>query len=166
MNLMCSAGHTKCLVNVMLGHQQLDQIISKQSWRRFLSLSAPKNFVEKPRPVWGLRQVGLQLTVGKPGLRGCSLTTTEVSSRKWIPDSHLAWVPFGQSEKLSKTTKLILLDSLLQEVCIKSGLAGRSPVSSLRLSVCHVQSQSFFIQCYAFKGSVIYPGWSVYFSFE
>ena len=54
--------------------------------------------------------------------------------------------PFGQSEKLSKTTKLILLDSLLQEVCIKSGLAGRSPVSSLRLSVCSVQSQSFFIQ--------------------
>ena len=39
---------------------------------------------------------------------------------------------------LSKTTKLILLDSLLQEVCIKSGLAGRSPLSSLRLSVCLV----------------------------
>ena len=30
-------------------------------------------------------------------------------------------------ESLSKTTKLILLDSLLQEVCISSGLMGRSP---------------------------------------
>ena len=46
----------------------------------------------------------------------------------------------------SKTTKLILLDSLLQEVCIKSALAGRSPLSSLRLSVCLCQSQTFFIQ--------------------
>ena len=43
---------------------------------------------------------------------------------------------------LSKTTKLILLDSLLQEVCIESVLAGRSPMSSLGLSVCLVQSQS------------------------
>ena len=43
---------------------------------------------------------------------------------------------------MSKTTKLILLDSLLQEVCIKSVLAGRSPMSSLGLSVCLVQSQS------------------------
>ena len=40
---------------------------------------------------------------------------------------------------LSKTTKLILLDSLLQEVCIKSGLAGLTfefaQVESLSLSV-------------------------------
>ena len=50
------------------------------------------------------------------------------------------------SDTLSKTTKLILLDSLLQEVCIRSGLADRSPVSSLLLSVCLVQSQTFFIQ--------------------
>ena len=54
----------------------------------------------------------------------------------------MEWGAFGQTETLSKTTKLILLDSLLQEVCIKSGLAGRSPLSSLRLSVCLVQSQS------------------------
>ena len=54
----------------------------------------------------------------------------------------MEWGAFGQTETLSKTTKLILLDSLLQEVCIESGLAGRSPLSSLRLSVCLVQSQS------------------------
>ena len=30
-------------------------------------------------------------------------------------------------EHLSKTTKLLLLDSLLQEVCISSGSMGRSP---------------------------------------
>ena len=48
----------------------------------------------------------------------------------------------GGSESLSKTTKLILLDSLLQEVCIKFGLAGLSPLSSLRLRVCLCQSQT------------------------
>ena len=31
------------------------------------------------------------------------------------------------SDSLSKTTKLILHDSLLQELCINSGLAGRYP---------------------------------------
>ena len=31
-----------------------------------------------------------------------------------------SWMSWGQSVSLSKTTKLILLDSLLQEVCIKS----------------------------------------------
>ena len=85
-----------------------------------------EDFVSKPRQVWGLRHVGLGPEGLTPGLRRCSLTSSELSSRKWIPDSHLGWVPFGQIEKLSKTTKLILLDSLLQEVCIKSGLAGRS----------------------------------------
>ena len=38
-----------------------------------------------------------------------------------------------------KRHKLLLLDLLLQEVCINSGLAGRSPLSSLRLGVCLVQ---------------------------
>ena len=52
--------------------------------------------------------------------------------KKWLPDCSLAWVALGQRWSLSKTTRLILLDSLLQEVCIRSGLAGRSPVSSLR----------------------------------
>ena len=33
---------------------------------------------------------------------------------------------YADFESLSKTTKLILLDSLLQEVCIRSGSAGRS----------------------------------------
>ena len=37
---------------------------------------------------------------------------------------------------MSKTTKLLLLDSLLQEVCIESGSDGSLAQSSLRLSVC------------------------------
>ena len=53
----------------------------------------------------------------------------------------MAWLENPATESLSKTTKLILLDSLLQEVCIKSGSAGRSPLSSLRLSFCLCQSQ-------------------------
>ena len=39
---------------------------------------------------------------------------------------------------LSKTTKLLLLDSLLQEVCIESGSDGSLALSSLGLSVCLV----------------------------
>ena len=39
---------------------------------------------------------------------------------------------------MSKTTKLLLLDSLLQEVCIKSGSDGSLALSSLGLSVCLV----------------------------
>ena len=70
------------------------------------------------------------------GLRWISLTNDEGPAEKWIPDFNLDWVAFGQTVALSKTTKLILLDSLLQEVCIKSGLAGRSLMSSLRLSAC------------------------------
>ena len=41
-------------------------------------------------------------------------------------------------ESLSKTTKLLLLDSLLQEVCIESGSDGSLALSSLGLSVCLV----------------------------
>ena len=91
-------------------------------------------------------QVGLCPERVTRGLRWSSLTSSGGSLWKWIQDFNLPWVAFGQSASLSKTTKLILLDSLLQEVCIKSGLAGRSPLSSLRLSVCLVQSQTFFIQ--------------------
>ena len=39
---------------------------------------------------------------------------------------------------LSKTTKLLLLYSLLQEVCIESGSDGSLALSSLGLSVCLV----------------------------
>ena len=39
---------------------------------------------------------------------------------------------------LSKTTKLLLLDSLLQEVCIESDSDGSLTLSSLGLSVCLV----------------------------
>jgi len=47
---------------------------------------------------------------------------------------------------LSKTTKLILLDSLLQEVCIISGLDGSLTLSSLRFE-CPLKSvTNFFIQ--------------------
>ena len=47
---------------------------------------------------------------------------------------------------LSKTTKLILLDSLLQEVCISSGFDGSLTLSSLGLSVCVSQSQTPFFR--------------------
>ena len=39
---------------------------------------------------------------------------------------------------MSKTTKLLLLDSLLQEVCIESGSDGSLALSSLGMSVCLV----------------------------
>ena len=109
----------------------------------FLTVQGSKT---QPHQAWGLRQVGLRPEGVKPGLRQNSLTSSECFLGKCITDFSLAWVAFEQKDNLSKTTKLILLDSLLQEVCIKSGLAGRSPMSSLRLSVCLVQSQSFFIQ--------------------
>ena len=50
------------------------------------------------------------------------------------------------NESLSKTIKLIILDSLLQEVRIKTDLTCRSPLSSLRMSVSLCQLQTFFIQ--------------------
>ena len=49
--------------------------------------------------------------------------------KKWLPDCSLAWVALGQRWSLSKTTKLILLDSLLQEVCIYSGMTDCSVMS-------------------------------------
>ena len=98
------------------------------------------------RQVRGPGQVGLCPERVTRGLRWRSLTSSGGSLWKWIQHFNLPWLAFGQSASLSNTTKLILLDSLLQEVCIKSGLAGRSPLSSLRLSVCLVQSQTFFIQ--------------------
>ena len=62
------------------------------------------------------------------------------------PERFFAYKKWQSGESLSKTTKLILLDSLLQEVCIKTGLTCRSPLSSLRMSVSLCQSQTFFIQ--------------------
>ena len=50
----------------------------------------------------------------------------------------------GGIESLSKTTKLLLLDSLLQEVCIKSGSDGSLALSSLGLSVCLVSSNLLY----------------------
>ena len=47
-------------------------------------------------------------------------------------------------ETLSKTTKLLLLDSLLQEVCIKSGLDGLLTMIYLMLSASLVSNM--FIQ--------------------
>ena len=91
-----------------------------------------------PQPQ-GLSQVGLHPDWVVLGLRGSSLISSEGSRQTWTTDFSLGWLGSGQSDRLSKTTKLILLDSLLQEVCINSGLAGRSPLSSLRLSVCLVQ---------------------------
>ena len=71
--------------------------------------------------VWGLRQVGLWSEEVKPELGRSSLRSAEGWLWKWMPDCHLAWALFGYTNSLSKTTKLILLDSLLQEVCIESG---------------------------------------------
>ena len=53
---------------------------------------------------------------------------------------------FELSLSLSKTTKLILLDSLLQEVCISSDLDWSLTLSSLGLSVCLSQSQTSFFR--------------------
>ena len=47
-------------------------------------------------------------------------------------------MPLEEIESLSKTTKLLLLDSLLQEVCIESGSDGSLSLSSLGMSVCLV----------------------------
>ena len=55
--------------------------------------------------------------------------------------SSLFWIRRVTPEELhslSKTTKLLLLDSLLQEVCIESGSDGSLALSSLGLSVCLV----------------------------
>ena len=43
-------------------------------------------------------------------------------------------IALRQVGSLSKTTKLILLDSLLQEVCISSAMTGRSPSQAEGLS--------------------------------
>ena len=104
----------------------------------FLFISDKKTY---PPQLQGLSQVGPHPERVNLGLRWISLTNDEGPAEKWIPDFSLDWVAFGQAVSLSKTTKLILLDSLLQEVCIESVLAGRSPMSSLGLSVCLVQSQ-------------------------
>ena len=53
-----------------------------------------------------------------------------------------SWGKFLAVQSLSKTTKLILLDSLLQEVCIMSGFDWSLTLSSLGLSVCLSQSQT------------------------
>ena len=63
------------------------------------------------------------------------MISSEGSLQTWTTDFSLGWVGFGESDRLSKTTKLILLDSLLQEVCIKTDLTCYSPLSSLRVSV-------------------------------
>ena len=72
-----------------------------------------------PPQLQGLSQVGLHPDWLVLGLRGSSLISSEGSLQTWTTDFSLGWVGFGESERLSKTTKLILLDSLLQEVCIQ-----------------------------------------------
>ena len=56
------------------------------------------------------------------------------------------YIILSKFQSLSKTTKLILLDSLLQEVCIDSGFDGSLTLSSLGLSVCLSQSQTPFFR--------------------
>ena len=52
----------------------------------------------------------------------------------------------GNIQPLSKTTKLKLLDSLLQEVCISSVFDVSLTLGLLQLSVCLSQSQTFFFR--------------------
>ena len=52
----------------------------------------------------------------------------------------------GNIQPLSKTTKLKLLDSLLQEVCISSVFDVSLTLGSLKLSVCFGQSQTCFFR--------------------
>ena len=72
-------------------------------------------------------------------------TLTELGG--WGNDNGCQWwssfrsfrrMALEEIESLSKTTKLLLLDSLLQEVCIESGSDGSLALSSLGLSVCLV----------------------------
>ena len=53
-------------------------------------------------------------------------------------------MPLEEIESLSKTTKLLLLDSLLQEVCIESGSDGSLSLSSLGMSVCLVSQNLLY----------------------
>ena len=52
----------------------------------------------------------------------------------------------GNIQPLSKTTKLKLLDSLLQEVCISSVFDVSLTLGLLQLSVCLSQSQTCFFR--------------------
>ena len=72
-------------------------------------------------------------------------TLTELGG--WGNDNGCQWwssfrsfrrMALEEIESLSKTTKLLLLDSLLQEVCIESGSDGSLSLSSLGMSVCLV----------------------------
>ena len=56
----------------------------------------------------------------------------------WSSFGSFWWMVLEEIESLSKTTKLLLLDSLLQEVCIESGSDGSLSLSSLGMSVCLV----------------------------
>ena len=80
-----------------------------------------------PPQLQGLSQVGLHPDWVVLGLRGSSLISSEGSLQTWTTDFSLSWVGFRQSDSLSKTTKLKMLDLLLQVVCINSGLADRLP---------------------------------------
>ena len=74
-------------------------------------------------------------------------------SGEGINSSHCQWwsslfsigqLVWEEDGSLSKTTKLLLLDSLLQEVCIESGSDGSLALSSLGLSVCLVSHNHLY----------------------
>ena len=73
------------------------------------------------------------------------ITKSLLTWSKLIPNFELSKVK-SKLISLSKTTKLILLDSLLQEVCISSVSDRSLALSSLRLSVCLSQSQTSFFR--------------------
>ena len=89
------------------------------------------------------------MSTNPPECKKHELQTTGYPYRiltKYLMQSELSY-PFIYFNKmffllLSKTTKLILLDSLLQEVCISSVFDGSLTLSSLGLSVCLSQSQT------------------------
>ena len=75
----------------------------------------------------------------------CNILTIREKLFWWLPGHSLCTSQFFKLQTLSNMTKLILLDSLLQEVCINSGLAGRSPrVRSGWVSVLFSHKPSLF----------------------
>ena len=63
------------------------------------------------------------------------------------PERFFAYKKWQSGESLSKTTKLILLDSLLQEVCISSGIDG-----SLTLEFARVECLSLSVTNLLYSG--------------
>ena len=64
----------------------------------------------------------------------------------WSSFGSFWWMVLEEIESLSKTTKLLLLDSLLQEVCIESGLLVSHNLLYSGLKKAHSKKKSFSFQ--------------------